>query len=482
MESSICFLQTLVSRLELTQWMMPELRPAAVAPATAANAAVKRLHQIAPAARSWFFEMPNDRAPYINAYFRGAPEGPSFGHELLDPATGAPAQVRETRGADSLYYFHFDLLMPSFWGRLLVGFCAVATLVAIVSGIITHRAIFRDFFTFRPRKGQRSWLDAHNAIGVLTLPFFIFIVYSGIVTLLPLYMPWGIKIAFPDNRAFFDDLGYQAEAPAPAGRPAPLVDLSKILAQTAAHWNGSGAERISIDNPGDANARITVYRSKTDILSHRAEWMLFDGVSGEVLRATGATGAAAKSGAVIYGIHTARFADQTMRFLFFVSGLLGCAVIATGLILWTVKRRHRLPDPARPPFGFKLVERLNVATVAGLPVAIAVLFWANRLFPVGMAARGNAEIDTMLLTWLGLAIWSAVRPVQKAWREVLWAAAALYAGLPFLNVLATERHLGRSLTEGDLPMALVDVSFLAVGITFAATVLWLARRNRSEPA
>jgi hypothetical protein len=295
-------------------------------------------------------------------------------------------------------------------------------------------------------------------------------------------MPWGIKIAFPDNRAFFDNLGYLADPPAPAGRPAPLADLSGILAQAAAHWNGSGAERISIDNPGDANARITVYRSRTEILSHRAEWMLFDGVSGDVLRATGATGAAAKSGAVIYGIHTARFADQAMRFLFFLSGALGCAVIATGLILWTAKRRLRMPDPARPPFGFTLVERLNVATVVGLPAAIAVLFWANRLLSVDLADRSVAEIDAMLFTWLGLAIWSMIRPVHRAWRETLWAAAALYAGLPLLNALTTERHLGRSLAKGDLPMAMVDVSFLTVGVVFAATVICMSRRNRSQPA
>ena len=45
-------------------------------------------------------------------------------------------------------------------------------LIAIVSGVITHKKIFIDFFTFRWGKGQRSWLDAHNASGVLLLPFY----------------------------------------------------------------------------------------------------------------------------------------------------------------------------------------------------------------------------------------------------------------------------------------------------------------------
>ena len=36
-------------------------------------------------------------------------------------------------------------------------------LVALISGIVTHRRIFADFFTFRrDRSVQRGWLDAHN--------------------------------------------------------------------------------------------------------------------------------------------------------------------------------------------------------------------------------------------------------------------------------------------------------------------------------
>ncbi|MNT84204.1 hypothetical protein D3C72_2241880 [compost metagenome] len=46
-------------------------------------------------------------------------------------------------------------------------------LVAIVSGVITHKKIFTDFFTFRWGKGQRSCLDAHAALSVLgfAVPF-----------------------------------------------------------------------------------------------------------------------------------------------------------------------------------------------------------------------------------------------------------------------------------------------------------------------
>jgi hypothetical protein len=44
-------------------------------------------------------------------------------------------------------------------------------LTATISGVITHKRIFVDFFTLRWSKGQRSWLDAHNVSAVLALPF-----------------------------------------------------------------------------------------------------------------------------------------------------------------------------------------------------------------------------------------------------------------------------------------------------------------------
>ena len=60
---------------------------------------------------------------------------------------------------------------------------ALLMLVAILSGIVTHKKIFRDFFTLRRGKGQRSWLDGHNATAVLALPFHLMITYTGLVTL-----------------------------------------------------------------------------------------------------------------------------------------------------------------------------------------------------------------------------------------------------------------------------------------------------------
>lgn len=87
-----------------------------------------------------------------------------------------------------LYALHY---IPYDWGIRIVGICTMFMFVAIISGIITHKKIFKDFFTFRPAKGQRSWLDAHNVISVIALPFYIMITYSGLIFFANAYMPLG---------------------------------------------------------------------------------------------------------------------------------------------------------------------------------------------------------------------------------------------------------------------------------------------------
>src|SRR5690606_41485603 len=88
-----------------------------------------------------------------------------------------------------------------------------------------------------------------------------------------------------------------------------------------------------------------------------------------------------------YGMPVARFADPMLRWEYFAAGLASSAMIATGLTLWIIKRRRRFTDQTRIPFGHWLVERLNLAAIVGLPIAMAAYFWPNRLLPLAVATR-----------------------------------------------------------------------------------------------
>uniref|UniRef100_UPI003F6A3E72 PepSY domain-containing protein n=1 Tax=Variovorax beijingensis TaxID=2496117 RepID=UPI003F6A3E72 len=185
---------------------------------------------------------------------------------------------------------------------------------------------------------------------------------------------------------------------------------------------------------------------------------------------------AAETRGVLYGLHMARFAGTTVRWLYFVASLAGAAMVATGLVLWTVKRRAKRADPERVPAGRRWVERLNVAAIAGLPVAMAAFLWGNRLLPAELADRRGWEIHLFFAVWALMLFHAGARPVQRAWTEQFGAAAVLCAALPLWNLCVGGRQLFASIREADWVFAGIELALLATAALLAAMAMKTARR------
>ncbi|MGE8613246.1 MAG: PepSY-associated TM helix domain-containing protein [Achromobacter veterisilvae] len=127
-------------------------------------------------------------------------------------------------------------------GIKLVGICTMLMLMllAVVTGVITHKRIFTDFFTFRPGKGQRSWLGAHNVVSVMSLPFFLMITYTGLVFFAITYLPAARDALYGDTPAQRQAYVQELRGPVHDDLPvsAPRVPLPALVARLEAEWNG----------------------------------------------------------------------------------------------------------------------------------------------------------------------------------------------------------------------------------------------------
>ncbi|MBV7538415.1 PepSY domain-containing protein [Duganella sp. sic0402] len=481
-------------RDEISLWMQPERHggiPAAATPAAqqqAARMAVARLQQIAPHADSWIIDLPQPRKPYTGISWSsqrgerpapgaGRPAG-NFASATLDGHGHLLPDARNTRGGGFFAVFHFTLhYLPVLWGRWIVSIATMVMFVALISGVITHRRFFADFFTFRPGKGQRSWLDAHNALGVLALPFHTMICYSGLVTLMLLTMPWAVKHLYPEQRNDFVGAVFP-QAPrlqAAAGVPAPLADIAPVLAQSAQHWQGALAARVTVQRPNDAAARYIVQRDEAGRLSNQRQSLFFSGVDGRLTdRAGDMPSAVAETRNSLIGLHIGRFAEPWLRGLLFFSGLACCAMMATGMLLWTVKASLR----KQPPRGLRLAESLNIITVAALPAAMAAYFWLNRLLPPDLVQRAAAEINGFFICWGVLSIAALFWPARAMWMAQLILGAVLFAGLPLLNAAsAPAKAYAALLSGGNGLVAATDAGLLLCG----ALLGWAGWRLRPTP-
>ncbi|GAB7539715.1 PepSY-associated TM helix domain-containing protein [Burkholderia sp. 3C] len=475
---------------EISQWMRPELthQQRTPDPAEVAARVVAQLGTLAPQSTQWGITLPTDRSNVAGTFWRLTPaemgKGRFFGEAAFDPVTGRVTQARDTLGGEFFYRFHFQFFyMSPVWGRWIAGVCAMFMLVAIVSGVITHKKIFVDFFTFRWGKGQRSWLDAHNALSVFGLPFHLMITYTGLVTLMTMYMPWGNQMALktPELQAAFNSqISAFIQPGTPSGTPARLAPVEPMVRTAQARWGEQGVGIVTVVNPGDAVARVAVARAEGGRVSSSPQYLLFSGTTGKLLEVHDRVGGAAETRGVLYALHLGRFSDLQLRWLYFLVSLAGTAMVGTGLVMWTVKRRQQLRDPLRPHLGFRIVERLNIASIAGLSVAMTSYLWGNRLLSLGIAHRADAEINLFFGVWAATFLYGLLRPARRAWIELLWLAAALLALLPVLNALTTDRPIWRSVADGDW----VFTGFQLMMWAFAALHALLAiraSRHRARP-
>lgn len=186
---------------EIDRWMKPEVKPDNAPITQSLSVAQARLQQQAPEAKRWFISLPGNRDnPNLRIFWEMPGEDGKrgvTGNEILDSTTGEPVAGRVTGGGQALYRMHYALhYLPTSVAYWLVGICSMFMLVAIITGVIIHRKIFKDFFTFRSKKGPRSWLDMHNLLSVAALPFHLMITYSGLIFFVFTYMPLVISSSY----------------------------------------------------------------------------------------------------------------------------------------------------------------------------------------------------------------------------------------------------------------------------------------------
>lgn len=466
---------------EISHWMQPEVPARSVSSETSLTLAQNYLQQHAGGASRWLIDLPSAREPGLSVRWQQSPAKPGergqFTEKLLDAQTGAEVQGRETMGGEFFYRFHFQLQMPYPWGRWLSTMAAMVMFIGLITGIITHKKIFKDFFTFRPRKGQRSWLDGHNAVGVLVLPFHLMITYSSLVIFMAMVMPASILASYKgDVQTFYAEVFPAAITPELAGKPGELAPLAPLLERARAQWSGGRVDRLTVNNPGDANASVVASRDDADrVIYDASSAVTFNGVTGQQLSATPQQPVPMAIAGSFYGLHMGHFASPVLRWLYFVFGLASTALIGTGLVIWLGKRQLKHAKSGVMPFELRLVEVLNIASMSGLVVAVAAFFWANRLLPAEMAARSDWEVNSFFIVWGLSVIHALIRRGRAAWVEQLALAALLFCAIPLLNALTTPYHMGVTLAQGDWTLAGFDLTCLGSGL-FLAWAAWKMRR------
>lgn len=465
---------------EITDWMQPELNWNDT-PTNAIQQAQSYLNEQAPNSSTWLITLPTERFSTATLYWRKSEAGQRGFNKAIINDKGQTVAVRDSKGGAFLYRFHFDFYyIPAKWARWIVGICSMLMLVAIVTGVIIHKKIFKDFFTLQLGKGHKSWLDAHTLSSVFALPFHLMITYTGLVTLMFMYLGAAVSYNFDNRNAFFSGLSQPLDIPAATDISAPMMPLEEIYLDARNHLGLAPIVYISINHPGDQNATIRFAEEPIESLTSNYRTLLYSAVSGQLISESAVKINAERTRRLMINLHSGRFADTYLRWLYFLSGLVGTVMIGTGLLLWFKKRSQRLASNISK--GHNLVNNLNVGFLLGLPIALASYFIANRLFPVTLNNRSEAEIFCFFCAWLILLVYPLVRGVNRTWLEGSYIAALSFITLPLLSMLSVKRNLLTYQYPRDNTLLAIDITLLFTGTIFLLCARYINIQSNKESA
>ncbi|MEM9386675.1 MAG: PepSY-associated TM helix domain-containing protein [Pseudomonadota bacterium] len=491
---------------EIDRWMMPQMRgSAAPVPAPSAidiDSAIEAL-SAAPSElpiEGIYLSLPTARTPVMTGYvsYAAAQEGTTArsGEEseeeaqyiarIIEPSTGEFLGEPDSHAGTSFFFpFHFRLHIPGNLGYWLVGFAALSMLTMLISGVIIHRKIFVDFFTFRPRKHvRRSTLDLHNVTGVLLLPFTFMFALSGLIIFAGWYasLPWQFArdLAGDETVALYDHADHYAHYEQKAlGEPGELTAIAPLLAQAEAIWTErygqpARADGLNIQHAGDANALVAVRRTFPEQRVEMGQDIVyFHGVTGEQL-ADFTPSPIFHARQWLEGLHFVQFRHVALRWFYFAAGLGACVMIGTGFLFWSASRRATRAGKA-DPLKVRVVDSLSVGTVAGIILASVAYLVFNRLLAIFGGPEGHARADlealVFFIVWIGTFVHAAIRG-RPAWGEQAWVIGALAVAAPVLNWLTTADNPVSAALTGHWAILAMDLVLIA----FAAAAIATARR------
>ncbi|MBD9420348.1 PepSY domain-containing protein [Achromobacter sp. ACM04] len=369
--------------------------------------------------------------------------------------------------------------------RWFMGIVASLYAIALVSGVIVLLpSLVKDFFALRVGKNlKRMWLDAHNVVGIVSLPFHIVMALSSVV------------FAFHDGIYDLQDkLMYEGKLEsvfqrsgggAPAGEvrnPADMLTPAELLAQARALAPGFEPYGLQYQQVVSPRAIVRVWGKDDSAVSPRARggFVALDPYSGKVLNRDylpGGQDAPNLWVSSFFALHMASFGGAAVQWLYFLLGLAGAWLFYSGNLLWIETRRKR----ADRQTGEIPVQRLDTRLMASATVGVC-LGCVCGISLMMVASKGLSGHVGDLNAWLralyymaffASLAWAFLRGGAAAGVHLLWVAAALTLAIPAASLVGGLFPASGLWAHTSAAALAVDATALAAGLGFA----WMAKAS-----
>lgn len=377
-----------------------------------------------------------------------------------------------------IYDLHFTAGLPRTFGLYLFGVFCILYGLALLSGVVIYAPVFlKDLFALRiSGSAKRLWQDAHNVVGILSLPFHIIFAWSGAVLTIGFFMLAPFQFTVFDGR-LLNIIGPELSVVPhvePAGVASPMLPVTELLQRAQQVAPQLEMESLFFHDVGDHNGIVTFYGHLPGKTLTTKGLVALNASSGELVKAL--TPAEYSPGMVflrgLQSLHYGDFGGYAVKWLYFLLGLAGAFLFYSGNLLWIESRRNA--TVVQQPLRTRLMAALTLGVCIGCMAGVSALFVAGVLLPEVWHSR------CYYLIFFAVLGWAFLRQPAKAAPELLQLTAILTLLIPAAAYWQSGQHLFSALWQGHTIRFGIDVTALIM-----CWVFWqmaTAARKRSRQA
>lgn len=370
--------------------------------------------------------------------------------------------------------FPHEVSMP------IMGAIALLYSLALVSGVIIFLpTFFQDLFATRLGANlKRMWLDVHNVLGVLSLPFHLVMALTAVVFALhdPIYATQdAVNYGGRLERMLAPSQPQQPKPSSPQARPLAPAQILRQLGVTAP---GFDVHSLEYTRRGDQQSlRVAGFDAR---YGHRGPTFGFLGVdpySGQITSTDFLPGHQDGWFATVTGfftLHFGSFGGEPVRWGYFLLGLAGAFLFHSGNLLWIESRRRmeRRHGAVTQKRSTRIMASLTVGVTAGCMAGISLSIAAAKWLPGRVDSPDAWHEGIYYAVFLAAIAWAFLRGAAQASAELLLACAAATLTIPVSSALSASGWISNGWNHGGTGW-LIDAVALLGGLLF----VFLARRS-----
>ncbi len=369
---------------------------------------------------------------------------------------------------------YVGLPLPDTLANVIMGFVALAYSVALLSGLIVLLpTLAKDMFALRIGKNfKRMWLDAHNALGIFSLPFHLVIALTSVV------FAFHSPFYYTQGKAFHGgaiNWGQHEEMPM-GGTP---MRAHLLLARVQEQLPGFDIHNFSFQKNREGQLEASLYGLDVRRGTRGRSWMRthLDPFTGEVDThdLPGHMDGYSEAVNTFFSLHFGSYGGNAVRWLYVLMGLAGAALFYTGNVLWIESRRkkQRGVETVKQKRSSWVLGCLTVGIALGSMAGISSTLAATKWLPAHVADVAFWHESIYYCVFFAAVGWAFWRGAAKGAHDLLWLCAATTLAIPLVSLLS---HWGIGNGWNHPGTRAVDVTALAAVPVFVLLAHYTRKR------